>query len=154
MAQATITGLNVYPVKSCRGTALEKAQIGLAGIEGDRRWMVISDTGRFLTQREMPRLALIIPKVDARGVILTAQGMPDLAVPDQPAGAEAGSGRMGRQMPGDRGESRDGEVVVRVSCAAGATGALRSARRARERSASGPARCRRAMNFRTASRCS
>lgn len=87
MAQATITALNVYPVKSCRGIALDIAKLGLAGIESDRRWMVISNTGRFLTQRELPRLALIVPKLDAAGALtLTAPGMPDLPVSAQPQG--------------------------------------------------------------------
>ena len=86
MAYATITGLNVYPVKSCRGIKLESAKLGLAGIESDRRWMVISEAGRFLTQRELPRLALIVPKLDAQGLTLTAPAMPDLRVPMQPEG--------------------------------------------------------------------
>lgn len=86
MAQATITALNVYPVKSCRGIALDAAKLGLAGIESDRRWMVISETGRFLTQRELPRLALIVPRLDGQGLTLTAPGMPDFAVPALPQG--------------------------------------------------------------------
>lgn len=86
MAYATISALNVYPVKSCRGIALDRARVGLAGIESDRRWMVISDTGRFLTQRELPRLALVVPRLDAAGLTLSAPGMPDLPVPQRPAG--------------------------------------------------------------------
>jgi uncharacterized protein YcbX len=88
MAQATICALNVYPVKSCRGIALERAALSLSGIESDRRWMVISDTGRFLTQREVPKLALIVPKVDGAGLVLTAPDMPQMPVPVQPSGAQ------------------------------------------------------------------
>jgi uncharacterized protein len=86
MAHAIVTALNVYPVKSCRGTPLERAKLGLAGIESDRRWMIISDKGRFLTQREIPKLALIVPKLDEQGLLLTAPGMADLRVPDPPSG--------------------------------------------------------------------
>jgi hypothetical protein len=82
MNYATITSLNVYPVKSCRGIALEEAQIQASGIEGDRRWMIVNEAGRFLTQRELPRMALITPAVAIGGLSLTAPGMPALTVPD------------------------------------------------------------------------
>lgn len=61
--RATIAALNVYPVKSCRGLAIDRADVtrdGLA-VEGvrDREWMVIDARGRFVTQRDLPRLALV-----------------------------------------------------------------------------------------------
>lgn len=87
MAQATIAALNFYPVKSCRGIALERTKLGLAGIESDRRWMVISETGRFLTQRELPKLALVVPRCDGNGLVLTAPGMSEMHVPSHTNGA-------------------------------------------------------------------
>lgn len=86
MTHASITGLYVYPVKSCRGIALEDAAIAWKGIERDRRWMVVSDTGRYLTQRELPRMSLIVPALHAETLSLTAPGMPALELPDEPAG--------------------------------------------------------------------
>jgi uncharacterized protein len=59
MATARITAINVYPVKSCRGIALERARIAATGFEHDREWLIVRPDGRFLTQREDPRLALI-----------------------------------------------------------------------------------------------
>ena len=61
--RATIAALNVYPVKSCRGLATDRADVtrdGLA-VEGvrDREWMVVDARGRFVTQRDLPRLALV-----------------------------------------------------------------------------------------------
>lgn len=82
MNYATITSLNVYPVKSCRGITLEEAHIQASGIEGDRRWMIVNESGRFLTQRELPRMALITPAVAAGGLSLAAPGMPALRVPE------------------------------------------------------------------------
>lgn len=63
MLRATIAALNVYPVKSCRGLATARAEVtrdGLA-VEGvrDREWMVVDARGRFVTQRDLPRLALV-----------------------------------------------------------------------------------------------
>jgi uncharacterized protein len=54
-----ITALNVYPVKGCRGIALDSARIAAAGFEHDREWLITRPDGRFMTQREEPRLALI-----------------------------------------------------------------------------------------------
>jgi uncharacterized protein YcbX len=54
-----ITGLNVYPVKGCRGIAVDSARVAAAGFEHDREWLITRPDGRFITQREEPRLALI-----------------------------------------------------------------------------------------------
>lgn len=87
MSDATITDLMVYPVKSCRGIALGEATIGSGGIESDRRWMVVSDSGRYMTQRELPRMATIVPGLSGGVLFLTAPGMPALEVPDVPGGS-------------------------------------------------------------------
>src|SRR5262249_46997234 len=81
MPHATITGIHIYPVKSCRGIALDRATIGRTGFEGDRHWLVTNDSGRFRTQREVPRLALIEPAVGGNDDLrLEAPGMPALLV--------------------------------------------------------------------------
>jgi uncharacterized protein YcbX len=54
-----ITALNVYPVKGCRGIALDSARVAATGFEHDREWLIVRPDGRFTTQREEPRLALI-----------------------------------------------------------------------------------------------
>ncbi len=61
--RATVAGLFVYPVKGCAGTALASARLLERGLEHDRRWMVVRPDGRFLTQRELPALALVRPTV-------------------------------------------------------------------------------------------
>ncbi len=59
MAYRTVSGLTIYPVKSCRGVAVKQAFLEPQGLKFDRRWMVVDESGRFLTQREYPRLALV-----------------------------------------------------------------------------------------------
>ncbi len=54
-----ITALNIYPVKGCRGIALDSARVAATGFEHDREWLIARPDGRFTTQREEPRLALI-----------------------------------------------------------------------------------------------
>lgn len=80
-----ITSLFVYPIKSCRGTALLSATVLNSGLLHDRRWMLVTEQGRFVTQREQPRMALIEPVlVDAHaehsGLQVHAPDMPVLSV--------------------------------------------------------------------------
>jgi uncharacterized protein len=81
----TIASLYVYPVKSCRGLAVQQARLTPRGLQYDREWMVVSPNGRFLTQREEPRLALIGTALVDNHLELTAPGLPRLAVPLQRA---------------------------------------------------------------------
>jgi uncharacterized protein len=78
---ATITALNIYPVKSCRGIPLQQGTLTPTGFRDDRHWMLVRPNGRFVTQRELPRMALIGTRVDEAGLTLTAPDMPALTVP-------------------------------------------------------------------------
>jgi len=73
--QVRIAALNVYPVKSCAGIALDEALLIETGIEFDRAWMVVDADGRFVTQRELPRMALIRPTLRTEDMVLRAPGM-------------------------------------------------------------------------------
>jgi len=73
--------LFVYPVKSCAGIALPRAEATPRGLRYDREWMVVTPQGRFLSQREAQRLALIGTALDAQALQLTAPGLPRLTVP-------------------------------------------------------------------------
>ncbi|MDQ6669176.1 MAG: MOSC domain-containing protein [Chloroflexota bacterium] len=73
-----VSGLFVYPVKSCAGTALERAELGGRGIQHDREFMLVDPSGQFLTQRQLPRMALIHPTRSPDALELTAPGMPPL----------------------------------------------------------------------------
>ncbi len=77
-----------YPIKSCRGMSLPLADLDARGIIHDRRFMVTDPGGRFLTQREHPRLALISPQVSETCLTVSAPGMGDLQVPVATAGTE------------------------------------------------------------------
>ena len=85
-AEAVVAGLCIYPVKSCRGIAVVETRLGERGFEHDREWMIVDPEGRFLTQREVPRLALISVALSATELELTAQGLAPLAMPRDAAG--------------------------------------------------------------------
>ena len=82
-----ITALNIYPVKSCRGVPLQSVRVTPTGFAHDRHWMLVRPNGRFVTQRELPRMALIGTQVVEGVLTLTAPGMPALTV--QPDGGAA-----------------------------------------------------------------
>lgn len=73
--QATIDQLWVYPVKSCGGIALPEAELTETGLAFDRTWMVVDSEGEFVTQRELPRMALIQPAFKMGQLVLRAPGM-------------------------------------------------------------------------------
>jgi uncharacterized protein YcbX len=82
---AAVASLHLYPVKSCAGLTLQSAVLGPAGLEsdgvGDREWMVVTAAdGEFLTQRQAPRMALILPAIEADALVLRAPGMPEARI--------------------------------------------------------------------------
>jgi uncharacterized protein len=73
--QASIEQLWVYPVKSCAGVALSEAELTDTGLLYDRAWMVVDSSGEFVSQRELPRMALIQPSFKMGQLMLRAPGM-------------------------------------------------------------------------------
>jgi uncharacterized protein len=67
--------LFIHPIKSCGGIAVDEAPLIETGFEYDREWMVVDREGVFVTQRQMPRMALIRPTLRASDVVLRAPGM-------------------------------------------------------------------------------
>jgi uncharacterized protein YcbX len=76
-----IESLHVYPVKSCAGITLQRAQLTPRGLLHDREWMVVTPQGRFVTQREVARLAVVRTALQEDALQLTAPGLPRLTVP-------------------------------------------------------------------------
>ncbi len=69
-----LTGLFIYPVKSLRGFSVPAAEVDDLGLVGDRRFMLIDEAGKFLTQRALPRMALIRTALSADMLTLSADG--------------------------------------------------------------------------------
>jgi uncharacterized protein YcbX len=82
---AVVSRLLVYPVKGCRGVALRSATLAPTGLAvgdiGDREWVVVDEAGEFLSQRELPRMALIETRLTGSALRLGAPGMLTLEVP-------------------------------------------------------------------------
>lgn len=89
-----ISELWIYPIKSCGGISVAQANLTSKGFEHDREWMFIdAKTGAFLSQRKLPQLALIQPRLPPslsnenenenvnQGIVLQAPGMASTMIP-------------------------------------------------------------------------
>ena len=66
-----VSALYIYPVKSLGGIAVNNAKVTDRGLEYDRRWMLIDADNRFLSQRELPKMALLKTGITANGISIT-----------------------------------------------------------------------------------
>ena len=78
-----ITALYTYPVKALAGISLPKARIEKRGLAYDRRWMLVDRDGLFISQREIPQLALLAPDLTVHELIIRhrLERLEPLAVP-------------------------------------------------------------------------
>jgi len=78
---ATLTDLYTYPVKSCGGIRHDRVRMDTTGLADDRHWMLVRPQGRFVSQRELPRMALIGVSIADDVLTLNAPGRVPLRVP-------------------------------------------------------------------------
>lgn len=76
-----VSAIYLYPVKSLRGFAVDAASVDALGFVGDRRFLVTDEHGQFLTQRALPRMALIETALTAQDLVLRAPHGGSCAVP-------------------------------------------------------------------------
>jgi uncharacterized protein YcbX len=75
-----VTGLYIYPIKSCAGVEVSAWPISRFGFIHDREFLVVDEHGKFLTQRTHPRLALVqaVPKPELLSV--RAPNLPEIGL--------------------------------------------------------------------------
>lgn len=61
----TLSEIWIYPIKSMGGIALQEAVVGPRGLQYDRRWMLTYENGLFISQREIPEMALLGTAIDS-----------------------------------------------------------------------------------------
>jgi uncharacterized protein YcbX len=76
----TVRSLHIYPIKACAGIDLCASVVDGAGLAWDRRWLVIDAQGHFLSQRTVPQMACIRPTLTDTSLVVTAPGLPNLAI--------------------------------------------------------------------------
>jgi len=70
----TIDQLFIYPIKSMSGVSIPHASITDRGLQYDRRWMLVDAFGRFITQREEPRLCFFSVEAQSNGMTVNSLG--------------------------------------------------------------------------------
>lgn len=75
-----ISRLFIYPVKSCAGIEVDALQFDRSGPIGDRRFVVTTPSGDFLTQRELPEMGRIQPKLTSTLLTLSHPDATDCTV--------------------------------------------------------------------------
>ena len=73
--ECSVAELYLHPIKSCAGMAVREALLIETGLDLDRQWMVVDAHGEMLTQRELPRMALITLTLKHSELVLRAPGM-------------------------------------------------------------------------------
>jgi uncharacterized protein YcbX len=71
----------IHPVKSLAGGRAVHARVDDRGLEGDRRFMVVDASDRFLTQREHPPMARVAARIEGGSLRLETAGRAALALP-------------------------------------------------------------------------
>ncbi len=82
-----LSELYLYPVKSLAGIQVTSWELDAFGLRFDRRWMVVTPAGKFMTQREFPQMAKIHPKLEpgANGEVRLRLWHPELGECEVPA---------------------------------------------------------------------
>jgi len=75
-----LSTLIYYPIKACRGFEVDETVVERMGLADDRRMMVVTPEGGFLTQREHPSLALVTPAISGETLTLSAPDTDSLTV--------------------------------------------------------------------------
>lgn len=78
-----ISRLFIYPIKSCAPVEVDQLRFDDFGPRGDRRFMLVDEQGKFLSQRQLPVMARIQPALRWRengelaGLLISAPGQDD-----------------------------------------------------------------------------
>ncbi|MGX1908148.1 MOSC domain-containing protein [Streptomyces phaeochromogenes] len=81
MSKPVLHSIHVYPLKAAGGHALREAVVEPWGLAGDRRWVLIDENDKVVTQRPQPRMALsAVEQGPDGGILLSAPGRGPLAV--------------------------------------------------------------------------
>lgn len=72
----TLSEILIYPIKSLGGIALSESNVEMRGLEHDRRWMIVNENGRFMSQREIVEMALLRTALDGPDLLVFHKDKP------------------------------------------------------------------------------
>ncbi|MEM6648313.1 MAG: MOSC N-terminal beta barrel domain-containing protein [Bacteroidota bacterium] len=77
----TVAELCIYPIKSTYRIALDEAEVEPRGLRWDRRWMLIDENSRFISQRKVASLTQLRSTLTPDGLALHTPAGDHLTVP-------------------------------------------------------------------------
>ncbi len=82
MADCTgvISQMFIYPIKSCAGIEISESPLTQTGLLHDRAWMIVDQEGQFVTQRQIPHMVWITPRLTAEALYLSAPDHKEIRV--------------------------------------------------------------------------
>lgn len=75
-----LSEINIYPIKSLGGISVERSVVENRGLKYDRRWMLVDKDYKFLTQREIPKMATVGTEVLKNSLRVSSDGK-DVEIP-------------------------------------------------------------------------
>lgn len=75
-----LSGIYIYPIKSLGSISLSEAVLEEKGLQYDRRWMLVDESGLFLSQRTFPKMALLQVRLTADGLLVTDKKNSEISI--------------------------------------------------------------------------
>ena len=82
-----LASIHIYPMKAARAVDLGESRVEPWGLAGDRRWLLVDEDGRFVSQREESSVARVVVSCGPDCIRVSAEGRTDLVIAEPPAGA-------------------------------------------------------------------
>lgn len=71
MSKRIVTEIWIYPIKSLGGFRVRGSSVMEKGLRHDRRWMLVDESGNFLTQRVFPSMALFKLHFNGQAIVVS-----------------------------------------------------------------------------------
>ena len=82
-----LASIHIYPMKAVRAVNLDESRVEPWGLAGDRRWLLVDEDGRFISQREESSLARVVVSCGPDGIRVSADGRTSLVIAEPAATA-------------------------------------------------------------------
>ena len=84
--EVRLASIHIYPMKAARAVDLGESVVEPWGLAGDRRWLLVDEDGRFVSQREEPSLARVVVTPLTGTISVTSAGVPGRQIAAPAAG--------------------------------------------------------------------
>jgi uncharacterized protein YcbX len=71
MSELVLQNIYIYPIKSLGGISVPQAEVQSSGLQYDRRWMLVDETGLFVSQRTHAQLATVQVSLTEEGLLVS-----------------------------------------------------------------------------------